>query len=100
MDLLNKTISCTLYFQIKKDELKSSFGELNLYTGSIKHKFSGNNVSHITFNHDKKEYSFELYILGGRYFMKDYEKSPFYRLFILNKSLPVKEEVQQKRLKI
>lgn len=100
MNLLKEEISCALYFIIKSGEFKSSPCTLNPYTGSIKHKFSGLNANHVIFHHESKRYKFEIYNLGGRYFMKDYESSPFYRLFSLSQSLPVKTETQAKKLKI
>ena len=100
MNLLKEEIPCNLYFKIKPDEFKSSSCTLNLYTGSIKHNFSGLNANHVVFHHDSKRYQFEIFNLGGRYFMKDYESSPFYRLFSLSQTLPVKTEPQAKKLKI
>lgn len=100
MKLLDEEINCTLFFKYNQNELKDSPGKMNPYTGSIKHKFSGLNVSHVTFNYDSKDYQFELFNLGGRYFMKNYESSPFYRLFTLDQDLPYKNEPQVKKLKI
>jgi hypothetical protein len=100
MNLLKEQIPCTLFFKINPDEFKASEAKINPYTGSIKHKFSGLNASHVVFEHDSKIYQFEIFNLGGRYFMKDYESSPFYRLFSLSQNLAVKKEPYIKKLKI
>lgn len=101
MNLLKEEIPCAIYFQSRKkeDPQIEYVAKFNPYIGMVQHKFVSLPASHIVFKFNQQTYQYNLCTLGGKYFVQNYEDSPFYRLFNLTKSLPPRNETS-KKLKI
>lgn len=93
----NKKINCTLIFY-SDTEIISHFSTFNPYTGMIDYVCRGLKPKEIEFHYQNQKFKYNLYTLGGRCFMQDYETSPFNMLFTLDLKLNPKKE--QKKIKI
>lgn len=103
MNFLNEKIICSLYFNVKEDNTiksKKFEAKLNPYTGSISHKFVPFEPQKIIFKFNSEWYTYSIRALGGKYFIIDYEDSPFKRLFNTHTMLKDKSEPEKKKLKI
>ena len=97
----NEKIVCTLYFKnLKTQETISKFSTLNPYTGMIDMKFVSLKPEMLEFNYNNSTYKFDLYTVGGKYFIKEYEASPFNMLFRLDVNLVEKKKKQPLKIKI
>lgn len=103
MNFLKENIPCNLYFNFQeKNIVKSKKFEANFnpFTGSINYKFVPYTPHQIIFRFNSEVYTYKITTLGGRYFIKDYEDSPFKRLFNTNKMLSEKPDFEKKKFKL
>ena len=101
MKLLREEVPGVIYFKSKSNPGEEIVRKCKIkpYSGFVEAAFSNLIATHIRFMVDKEEFNYKVNTMGGRYFMENYENSPFYRRLQLEKHIPAKKS-DTKKLKI
>ena len=101
MSLSTKEVPCNIHFLNEKTkETLVLNAKLDIYSGVIKCNFTGIQPQIIQFEFENNKYEYEVFTLGGKYFISNYSNSPLMRAVNLDKKLRKVETSNLKKLKL